>query len=107
MMTFFRVDPSATAVVRHSGRDAILVVVEYAQLFTRMRLGLICLAGEWKPIRGALPSGPLLRAMPLPDGLLPWLGGTPVSDCGHPVFVLPDAWLDINAHLLRHGALNG
>lgn len=107
MMTFFRIDPSATAVVRHSGRDAVLVIVEYAQLFTRMRLGLICLAGEWKPIRGALPSGPLLRAMPLPDGLLPWLEGVPVSSDNYPVFVLPNAWADLNAHLLRHGALNG
>ena len=107
MMTFFRVDPSATAVVRHSGRDDLLVVVEYAQLFTRMRLGLMRGAVEWKPIRGAIPSGPLFRAMALPDGLLPWLEGTPVSAENHPVFVLPDAWADLNAHLLRHGALNG
>ena len=107
MMTFFRVDPSATAVVRHSGRDDVLVVVEYAQLVTRMRLALLRSAGEWKPVRGAIPPGPLFRTMTLPDGLLQWLGGTPVSDYGHPVFVLPDAWLDINAHLLRHGALNG
>ena len=107
MMTFFRVDPSATAVVRHSGRDAILVVVEYAQLFTRMRLCLICVAGEWKPIRGAIPSGPLFRAMPRPDGLLPWLEGSQVSAENHPVFALPNAWADLNAHLLRHGALNG
>jgi hypothetical protein len=107
MMTFFRIDPAATAVVRYPKHDALLVVVEYAQLFTRMRLGLLRSEGVWKPTRGAIPTGPLFRAMTLPDGLLQWLDGTPISDYGHPVFVLPDAWLDINAHLQRHGALNG
>ena len=107
-MTFYRVDPTATAIVRHSGRDVTLVVVEYAELFERARLGLLCTAGEWKPIRGALPAGPLFHAMALPEGLLRWLTTTPVvNQQSHLVFELPDAWADLNTHLLRHGALNG
>ena len=106
-MTFFRIDPTASAVLRHAGQDYVLVVIEYADGGGHTRVAMTKMKDEWKSVRGSVPSGPLFNVAVLPDGLLTWLEAqvTPIN--GVILFTLPADWMRLNAHLLRHGALHG
>ena len=106
-MTFFRIDPTATCVLRHEGLDSPVVVVEYADRGTHTRVAVMKSGELWRALRGVLPAAPLLRADALPAGLVSWVEGHAISTVNCPLFALPSAWMELNAHLLRHGALNG
>jgi hypothetical protein len=106
-MTFFRVDPTAGAVLRHASQDYVLVVVEYADRGSFTRVAMTKMEGEWRSVRGSVPSGPLFYVAVLPEGLLEWLGAQVIPTISSILFTFPSDWMRLNAHLLRHGVLHG